>query len=296
MPRASVSICRTRSRVRPRLSPISFKVLRIVSVQPEPHAQHGRFPHVHGFQLPHDVDQVVAFDHLRVGGACPLVLDHLAQRPAGVGLVGLRREVVDADGLLDDRQLLAGQAQHAGDLFGRGRAAQFLGQAGRRPPPLREQLDHVGRNADGLGRVDQGPLDRLLDPIAGIGREARAHGRVEALHGAEQTQVSLFDQVLQAESLAGVAAGDVDHQPQVGADHAIAGLHVAAADGHGQFVLVVGREQGGLIDLPQVGFQGRLHGGEWAAAGLGHGGSLFKGAIAGQKRHRRCPRGFSKEA
>ena len=246
-------------------------------VEPEPHAKDGRFPRIHRFQLPHDVDQVVALDHLRVGRADPLVLDHLAQRPAGVGLVGLRREVVDADGLLDDRQLLAGQAEHAGDLFRRGSAAQFLGQAGRRPPPLREQLDHVGRNADRLRRVDQGPLDRLLDPIAGIGREPRADGRVEAFHGAEQAQVSLFDEVLQAESLAGIAAGDIDHQPQVGADHAVAGLHVAAADGHGQLVLVVGRQQRGLVDLPQVGFQGRLHGGEWAAAGLRHGGSFFAG-------------------
>ena len=68
------------------------------------------------------------------------------------------------------------------------------------------------------------PLDRLLDPVAGVGAEAGAHGRVEALDRPQQAEIALFDQVLQAEPLAGVAAGDVDHQPQVGPDHAVAGL------------------------------------------------------------------------
>ena len=122
---------------------------------------------------------------------------------------------------------LRGRPKHAGDFLGRGRAAQLLGQPAARPPPLRQQLDHVGGNADGLGRVDQRPLDRLLDPVAGIGGEAGAHGRVEAFHGPQQAQVAFFDQVLQAQALAGVAAGDVHHQAQIGADHAVAGLDVA---------------------------------------------------------------------
>ena len=114
------------------------------------------------------------------------------------------------------------------------------------------------------------PLDRLLDPVAGVGREARADGRVEAFDRPQQAQVALLDQVLQAQALAGISAGDVDHQAEVGADHAVAGLRVAAADGHGQFVLVVGREQRGLVDLAEVGLQGRLHGCGLAAACLGH--------------------------
>ena len=79
---------------------------------------------------------------------------------------------------------------------------------------------------------------------------------------AEQAEVALLDQVLQAQALAGVAAGDVDHQAQVGADHAVAGLDVALADGDGQFLLVVGREQRRFVDLPQVRFQRRLDGRE----------------------------------
>ena len=68
------------------------------------------------------------------------------------------------------------------------------------------------------------PLDRLLDPIAGVGGEAGADGRVEPSTARSRPEVAFLDQVLQAEALAGVAAGDVDHQPQVRADHAVAGL------------------------------------------------------------------------
>ena len=162
------------------------------------------------------------------------------------------------DRLLDDRQLLAGQAEHAGDFLGRGRAAKLLGQPRARAAPLREQLDHVGRNADRLGRVDQRPLDRLLDPVAGVGREARAHGRIEAFDRAQQAEIALFDQVLQPQALAGVSAGDIDDEAEVGADHSVAGLRVALADGDGQVLLVVGREKRGLVDLAEIRFQRRL--------------------------------------
>ena len=106
---------------------------------------------------------------------------------------------------------------------GVGGAAEFLGQPGGGPPPLAKQFDHVGRNADRLGGVDQSPLDRLLDPVAGVGAEPCADGRVEPFDRPQQAEVAFLDQVLQAEPLAGVAAGDVDHQPQVGADHPVAG-------------------------------------------------------------------------
>ena len=105
-----------------------------------------------------------------------------------------------------------------------GGPAQRVLQVGRHPPPLEQQLDHVGRDADRLGRVDQRPLDRLLDPVAGVGAEPGADVGVEALDGPEQAEVPLLDQVLQGQALADVAAGDVDDQPEVGPDHPVAGL------------------------------------------------------------------------
>ena len=66
---------------------------------------------------------------------------------------------------------------------------------------------------------------------------------VEPLDGAQQAEVAFLDQVLQAQALAGVAAGDVDDQAQVGADHLVAGLAVAVLDAVGQLLLLVGVEQ-----------------------------------------------------
>src|SRR5262249_32248692 len=113
-------------------------------------------------------------------------------------------------------------------------------------------------DADGLGRVHQGALDRLLDPVGGVGAEARPHLRVEALDGAEQTEVALLNQVLKAESLAGVTAGDVHDQAEVGPDHAVARLVVAQLDPVRQLFLFLRIEQRRLVDLAQVGLQRRL--------------------------------------
>ena len=139
------------------------------------------------------------------------------------------------------------------------------------PTPLAQQLDHVGRDADRLARVDQRPLDRLLDPVAGVGAEPGADGRVEALDGAQQAEVALLDQVLQAQALAGVAAGDVYHQPQVGADHAVAGGQVAVADADGEVAFVLRGQQRGLVDLAEVRLQRGLDRGAGATL-LGGGG------------------------
>ena len=136
-----------------------------------------------------------------------------------------------------------------------GAPAQFVLQLGGGPPPLGQQFDHVGGNADRLGGVDQGPLDRLLDPVAGVGAEARVHVGVEPLDGAQQPQVAFLDQVLQAEPLAGVAAGDVHDQAEVGPHHAVARLAVAVLDPAGQHLLLVRVEQRGFVDLSQVGLQ-----------------------------------------
>ncbi len=109
-----------------------------------------------------------------------------------------------------------------------------------------------------LAVLTRAPLDRLLDPVAGVGAEARVHRRVEALDGPQQAEVALLDQVLQAQPLAGVAAGDVDDQAQVGAHHAVAGLAVAVLDPVGELLLLVRVEQRRLVDLAQVGLQRRL--------------------------------------
>ena len=131
-------------------------------------------------------------------------------------------------------------------------------QLSRRPPPLGQQLDHVGGDANGLGRVHQRPLDRLLDPVAGVGAETRVHRRVEPLDGAQQAEVALFDEVLQPQPFAGVAASDVDDESQIGPHHTVACLAVAVFDLVGELLFLFRIEQRRLVDLTQVGFQRRL--------------------------------------
>ena len=157
LPSASFSIWRTRSRVRPSDSPISLRVLGGASLRPN------RIRRTVASRLSisssrvQDQPEVVGLDHLDVGGLGPLVHQHLAQAPAVLGLVGLRDEVVDLDRLLDDRQLLLGQLEGLGDLLDRGRPAEHVLDVGGHPPPLAEQLDHIGGNPDRLGPCSPGP-------------------------------------------------------------------------------------------------------------------------------------------
>ena len=127
------------------------------------------------------------------------------------------------------------------------------------PSPFEQQLDHVGGNSDRLGGIDQRPLDRLLDPVAGISAEPRADGRVKTLDGPQEAEVSFFDQVLKRKSLADIAARDVHHQAQVRPHHPLARQLVAIGDAVGQLFLFVGRQQSHFVDLPEIGLQGALH-------------------------------------
>ena len=185
------------------------------------------------------------------------------------------------DGLLDDRQLLPCQAQHPRHLLGGGCAVEALVQACRRTPPFREQLHHVGRNANRLAGVDERPLDRLLDPVAGIGAEPRAHGRVEAFDGPQESEVPLLDEIGQGQATVRVATCDVDHQSKVGTDHVVPRRGISFADGRGQPPFVLCREERGGVDVAEVGLKwildggrgrlartrGRWHGWSWPSPG-----------------------------
>ena len=150
-----------------------------------------------------------------------------------------------------------------------GRPKRVL-QIRRHPPPLEEQLDHVGRDPDRLGGVDQGSLDRLLDPVAGIGAEARSHRGIKAFDGPQQAQVPFLDQVLKGQSLAYITSSDIDDQPKIGADHPIAGLIIALGDSMSQSLLLVGGQESHLVDLPEIGLQGALYRVTSVSANTGH--------------------------
>jgi hypothetical protein len=104
----------------------------------------------------------------------------------------------------------------------------------------------VDGQADRLRLVGQRPLDRLLDPPGGVGRELAALARVEALHRLDEADVALADQVEQRQAEILVVHRDLHDQAQVRLDHVVAGGLVAPADPLGERDLLLDRQQGVL--------------------------------------------------
>ncbi len=105
---------------------------------------------------------------------------------------------------------------------------------------------------NGTGLVHDGPLYGLADPPGGIGRETETALGVELLDGADKAEVALFDEIQQHQAAVVVAPGNLDHQAQVGFNHALARRFVATQGTAGVVDFLFGREQGGEAYLPQI--------------------------------------------
>ena len=93
-------------------------------------------------------------------------------------------------------------------------------------------------HADRAGLVRKRPGHGLADPPGGVGRELVAAAPVELLDGADEPQRSLLDQVQEGQALVPVVLRDRDDQAQVGLDHPLLRLHVAALDPLGELDLL----------------------------------------------------------
>jgi hypothetical protein len=98
----------------------------------------------------------------------------------------------------------------------------------------------VDGQPDGAALLGHRAADRLANPERGVGREAEAAPVVELLHRAHEADRALLDQVQQRHPgvLALEALGEVHDQAQVGLDHAVLGLEVAALDPAGELELL----------------------------------------------------------
>ena len=191
-------------------------------------------------------------DDLAEGGGIAFVADRCVERRRahadGLQVSDLARRDLELD-----RELLV-----------RRFAAELLGQRHRGAAHLGDLVDEMDGQADCLRLVRERAFDGLLDPPSGIGRELAALTGIEALHGLDEADVALADQVEQREAEVFIIHRDFHDEPEVGLDHVIASLLVAAADALRERDLLVDGQKRRLADLLEI----KL---EVAAVAMGHG-------------------------
>ena len=109
-------------------------------------------------------------------------------------------------------------------LLARRVTLQRLHQLALSPHQSIDGLDHVHGDADGARLVGDRPADGLAYPPGGVGAEFEASRGVELLHGSQQAEIALLNQVQEGNPPADVALGHADHQPQVSADERLVRL------------------------------------------------------------------------
>src|SRR3954469_4058428 len=159
-------------------------------------------------------------------------------------------------GALDRVDLLGLDARDVGDLLGGGLATQLRDELALGAADLVELLDHVHRDADRARLVSQSAGDRLANPPGGVGGELEALAVVELLGRADEAQSSLLDQIQERQTLVAVVLRDRDHEAEVGLDHLLLGVEVAALDALGEIYLLLRREQADLADVLEEQLQG----------------------------------------
>src|SRR5215211_6425011 len=186
----------------------------------------------------------------------PLVGDELAE----LGFLLVADRLLERDRrlrrALDRVDLLRVDPRDVGDLLGGGLAPQLGDELALRTADLVELLDDVDRDADRARLVGERAGDRLADPPGRVRRELEALAVVELLRRADQPERALLDQVQERQALVAVVLGDRDHQAQVGLDHLLLGVEVAALDAAGEVDLLLRREQPDLADVLQEQLKG----------------------------------------
>src|SRR5215213_5430641 len=186
----------------------------------------------------------------------PLVGDELTE----LGLLLVTDGLLERDGslrrALDRVDLLGIDPRDVGDLLRGGLAPQLGDQLALRAADLVELLDDVDRNPDRARLVGERTGDRLADPPRRVGRELEPLAVVELLRGAHQAERALLDEVQERQALVAVVLGDRDDQAQVGLDHLLLRVEVAALDAACEVDLLLGGEQPDLADVLQEQLKG----------------------------------------
>src|ERR687888_620810 len=126
------------------------------------------------------------------------------------------------------------EVRRVGDLLVRRLVTELGRELTLDAPDLARALGHVNGEPDGAARVLQPALDGLADPERRVSREPEPLAPVELLHGPDEAEHALLNEVAEREPLALVAARVRDDQTQVGVDHAVLGSEIALLDALGQ--------------------------------------------------------------
>jgi hypothetical protein len=117
---------------------------------------------------------------------------------------------------------------------------------------LVDGLHHVHGHADGARLIRYGARDGLPDPPRGVRGELVSARVVELLHGADEAQIALLDEVQEQQAASHVPFGYGHHQSEVGLRELAFGLHILGLDPFGQHHLFTRREQWDFADLLKV--------------------------------------------
>ena len=133
---------------------------------------------------------------------------------------------------------------------------QLLSQLTRSAQVDIQLFYHMNGQTNGTGLIHDRPLNGLTNPPGGIGRKAEAALRVKLLHGTDQSQVTLFDQIQQRQAAIDIAAGNLDHQAQVAFDHALATCRITLLRQTRKMDLFFRSQQGRKTDFVQIQLSG----------------------------------------
>ena len=106
--------------------------------------------------------------------------------------------------------------------------------------------------ADGAPGVVDTPGDGLADPPGGVGGELETLAPVEFLHGVDQAEVAVLDEVEEGQTEGLVLLGDRDHEAEVGLhERALGQLPVGGSAP--ELPLLGGGQPDALLQLPSGG-------------------------------------------
>ena len=131
-------------------------------------------------------------------------------------------------GAQDSLYVGGGQITHfERKLLGGGIASQLLGEHPLGTQDAGDRFEQMHGDADGARLLGDRPVDRLADPPGGIGAELETAPRVELADRTQKSHVALLDQVEEVDAASQIALGHADHQPQIGVDQGVIGVHGA---------------------------------------------------------------------